>query len=84
MQSTKRGDDIRIFHNLSNSKAGKSGELLSMFLTKSWPRDGEQTDACGLDPRTVEFVLTWNPMMGYLKFSNNPKVLGESFFFGNF
>ncbi|XP_022800357.1 E3 ubiquitin-protein ligase rnf213-alpha-like [Stylophora pistillata] len=77
INSAKRGDDIRIFHNLSNSKAGKSGELLSMFLTKSWPKDGEHSDACGLDPRTVEFVLTWNPMIGYLKFFNNPKVLGD-------
>ncbi|XP_022796393.1 E3 ubiquitin-protein ligase rnf213-alpha-like isoform X3 [Stylophora pistillata] len=75
--SARRGDDIRIFNHLSNSKAGKSGQLLSMFLTNSWPKDGERSDTCGLDPLRVEFLLTWKPMIGYLKFTNNPKILGD-------
>ena len=38
------------------------------MLTKSWPKENGGTDRVGLDKRTVEFLLTWNPMTGYLKF----------------
>ena len=50
------------------TKAGKCGELLSILLTKSWPKENIGRDSVGLDKRTVEFLLTWNPMTGYLKF----------------
>ena len=50
------------------SKAGKYGQLLSILLTKSWPKENGGTVTVGLDRRTVEFLLTWNPMTGYLKF----------------
>ena len=50
------------------TKAGKYGELLSILLTKSWPKENSGGDSVGLDKRTVEFLLTWNPMTGYLKF----------------
>ena len=50
------------------TKAGKYGELLSILLTKSWPKENSGTDSFGLDKRIVEFLLTWNPMAGYLKF----------------
>lgn len=52
-----------------------------MLLTKSWPKEGEQTDTSGLDPRTVEFLLTWKPITGYLKFFGNPEIL-YIFYFG--
>ena len=50
------------------TKAGKCGELLSILLTKSWPKESRETDRVGLDKRTVEFLLTWNPMTGYFIF----------------
>ena len=42
--------------------------LLSILLTKSWPKEHSGTNRDGLNKRTVEFLLTWNPMAGYLKF----------------
>ena len=80
MQSARGGDDIRIFNRLSNSTAGKSGQLLSTFLTKSWPKGGKQLDSRDLDPLRVEFLLTWKPMTGYLKFTSSPEILGKSGF----
>ncbi|RMX46188.1 hypothetical protein pdam_00007847 [Pocillopora damicornis] len=77
MSSARGGDDIRIFNHLSNSTAGKSGQLLSTFLTKSWPKVGEQLDSRDLDPLRVEFLLTWKPMTGYLKFTSSPEILGD-------
>ena len=53
------------------TKAGKYGELLSILLTKSWPRENGGTDRVCLDRRTVEFLLTWKPMTGYFKFFGN-------------
>ena len=52
----------------THSKVGKYGELLSMLLTKSWPKEEQQTHTSSLDPHTVQFLLTWKPMTGYLKF----------------
>ena len=52
----------------THSKAGKYGELLSMLLTKNWPKEGQQTHTSSLDPQTVKFLLTWKPMTKYLKF----------------
>ena len=52
----------------THSKVRKYGELLSMFLTKSWPKEGQKTHTSSLDPQTVQFLLTWKPMTGYLKF----------------
>ena len=40
-----------------------------MLLTKSWPKvDGGTDNRIGLHKGTVEFLLSWNPMAGYLKF----------------
>ena len=50
-----------------------------MLLTKSWPKEREQTDRSALDPRTVEFILSWKPMTGYLKFFGNPDSLCKYF-----
>ena len=79
---------MRVFNTIKNSctqgdtgKAGKYGELLSILLTKSWPKEGEKTDTSGLDPRTVEFLLTWKPMTGYLKFFGKPRNLLHRFCF---
>ena len=52
----------------THSKVGKYGELLSMLLTNSWPKEEQQTHTSSLDPQTVQFLLTWKPMTGYLKF----------------
>ena len=68
------GDADRAFRSLSCSvredaaKAGKYGELLSILLNKSWPKEDSVTDRIGLDRRSVKFLLSWNPMTGYLKF----------------
>lgn len=68
------GDAEGAFRSLSwsaredASKAGKYGELLSILLNKSWPKEDGGTDRIGLDRRSVEFLLSWNPMTGYLKF----------------
>lgn len=70
----KKGDVDRAFRSLTSSareeatKAGKYGELLSILLTKSWPKETGGTNRDSLDKRTVEFLLTWNPMAGYLKY----------------
>lgn len=32
----------------------------------------KETDTSSLDPRAVQFLLTWKPMSGYLKFFGNP------------
>ena len=74
--SQKKGDADVAFRSLRSSStregatnAGKYGELLSMLLTKSWPKvDGGTDSRIGLDKGTVEFLLSWNPMAGYLKF----------------
>ena len=46
----------------------KHGQLLSMLLTKSWPKTAQFDNSSGLDPGAVEFLLTWNPMAGYFQF----------------
>ncbi|XP_022806308.1 E3 ubiquitin-protein ligase rnf213-alpha-like [Stylophora pistillata] len=79
INSAKVGVDERVFYVIKNkcnqpdthSKAGKYGELLSMFLTKSWPKEGKQTHTSFLDRQTVQFLLTWKPMSGFLKFFGN-------------
>ncbi|PFX19442.1 E3 ubiquitin-protein ligase RNF213 [Stylophora pistillata] len=79
INSGKRtGVDERVFYMIANScnqrntrneKAGKYGELLSMLLTSSWPKERqEERDTSSLDPRTVQFLLTWKPISGYLRF----------------
>lgn len=68
------GDAEGAFHSLrlsarkDDSKAGKYGELLSILLSKSWPKEDGGTDRIYLDRRSVEFLLSWNPMTGYLEF----------------
>lgn len=73
---SKQGADAdRAFTSLRSSSfrgdagAVKYGQLLSMLLTKSWPKTSQNRS--GLDPSIVEFLLTWNPMAGYFQFFGN-------------
>ncbi|KAJ7339375.1 hypothetical protein OS493_005769 [Desmophyllum pertusum] len=84
INSAERGDEERVFNTLRSSsvrddpvKARKYGELLSVLLTKFWPKEGEEIYSSGLDPGTVEFLLTWNSMAGYLKFFGNESGRGS-------
>lgn len=69
-----RADTERAFETLSHGstfgkRAEKCGELLSILLTKSWPAGNTREDIPSiLDPVTVEFLLSWNPMAGYFRF----------------
>ena len=72
-QSQERADTELAFETLSQSftlgkRAEKCGELLSIMLTKSWPKNTREDIPSGLDPVTVEFLLSWNPMPGYFRF----------------
>ena len=39
-----------------------------MLLAKSWPKSPQGANTPGLDPVTVEFLLSWNSMAGYFRF----------------
>ena len=73
-QSQERGDSDRAVErlrqrsNLSTRAREKCGELLSMLLAKSWPKSTQGANTSGLDPVTVEFLLSWNSMAGYFRF----------------
>ena len=54
--------------NLSTRAQKKCGELLSMFLAKSWPKSSQGANTSGLDPAAVEFLLSCNSMAGYFRF----------------
>ena len=77
VKSRQGADAGRAFMHLRSSSlrgdagADKYGELLSMLLTKSWPNKCQDQNTSGLDPCTVEFLLTWNPMVGYFRFFGN-------------
>ena len=73
-QSQERGDTDRAVErlsqhsNLSTRAQEKCGVLLSMLLAKSWPKSPQGANTPGLDPVTVEFLLSWNSMAGYFRF----------------
>ncbi|KAL9988403.1 hypothetical protein ACROYT_G002841 [Oculina patagonica] len=73
-ESRQGADASRAFKSLRSSSlrgdagAVKYGQLLSMLLTKSWRKTNQPHNSSGLDPGTVEFLLTWNPMAGYFHF----------------
>ena len=77
VKSRQGADADRAFRTLRSSTqrgdagAAKYGHLLSMLLTKSWPKISQNQSRSGLDPCTVDFLLTWNPMAGYFKFFGN-------------
>ena len=54
--------------NLSTRAQEKCGELLSMLLAKSWPKSTQGANTSGLDPVTVNFLLSWNSMAAYFRF----------------
>ncbi|PFX17552.1 E3 ubiquitin-protein ligase RNF213, partial [Stylophora pistillata] len=74
IESGKGKDADRAFMTLhgsslrGDSSAAKYGELLSVLLTKSWPKTDRSHNRSGLDLSTVELLLTWNPMTGYFRF----------------
>lgn len=74
VKSRQGAEAGRAFMTLRSSSARgdagavKYGQLLSMLLTKSWPKTPQFQNTSGLDPCTVEFLLTWNPMAGYFRF----------------
>ena len=68
-----KADTDRAFETLSqgstlSKRTEKCGELLSILLTKSWPKSTQEDVVSRLDHVTVEFLLSWNPMAGYLRF----------------
>ena len=73
-KSRQGADADRAFRSLRSSSqrgdagAVKYGQLLSVLLTKSWLKTSQFQNRSGLDPCTVEFLLTWNPMAGYFHF----------------
>lgn len=90
-QSEERGDTDRAIErlsqrtNLSTRAQEKCGELLSMFLAKSWPKSTQGANTLGLDPVTVKFLLSWNSMAGYFRFfgicfeSNSISIVSTSY-----
>ncbi|XP_068731195.1 E3 ubiquitin-protein ligase rnf213-alpha-like [Montipora capricornis] len=82
--NSRQGEDAEhAFRTLQGSilkddkRAEKYGELLSMLLTKSWPKRTGKANISSLDPVTVEFLLSWNPMTGYLKFFGDESGRGN-------
>ena len=77
VKSKQGADADRAFRTLKISSqrgdagAAKYGHLLSVLLTKSWPKTSENQNRSGLDPGIVEFLLTWNPMAEYFHFFGN-------------
>lgn len=73
-QSQERGDTDRAIErlsqrtNLSTRAQEKCGELLSMLLEKSWPKSTQGANTSGLDPVTVNFLLSWKSMAAYFRF----------------
>ncbi|XP_015758606.1 PREDICTED: uncharacterized protein LOC107337885 [Acropora digitifera] len=82
INSRGRADTERAFETLSQGstlgkRAEKCGELLSTLLTKSWPKSTRKDITSGLDPVTVEFLLSWNPMPGYFRFFGDESERGR-------
>ncbi|XP_068735057.1 LOW QUALITY PROTEIN: E3 ubiquitin-protein ligase rnf213-alpha-like [Montipora capricornis] len=71
-RTLRRGSSLK-----DDKRAEKYGELLSMLLTKSWPKRTGEANISSLDSVTVEFLLSWNPMTGYLKFFGDESGRGS-------
>ncbi|XP_068759451.1 E3 ubiquitin-protein ligase rnf213-alpha-like isoform X4 [Montipora capricornis] len=82
INSREREDTDRAFKTLSqgstlSKRTEKCGELLSILLAKSWPENPREDILPGLDPVTVEFLLSWNPMAGYFRFFGDESGRGR-------
>ncbi|KAK2553290.1 E3 ubiquitin-protein ligase rnf213-alpha [Acropora cervicornis] len=82
IKSQERGDTDRAIErlsqrtNLSTRAQEKCGELLSMLLAKSWPKSTQGANTSGLDPVTVNFLLSWKSMAAYFRFFGDESERG--------